>query len=1645
MNAPIPRILKKADFRSGLSAAGQAFFVALLKAHPPLEQAHTLLLWRDDDPAVAALLKRMATPTGARWITVHPGGSKDGKGVPVMVQETHSGSGVYHVIGGAGGKLNYLKLRGLKSEEEYKQHAAEKRKINMALEQQRRERDRKAGLETSKAQEKDAVKQQQHAAEKRYIAQVAKAAGWTEQDTAFPHEQYAHLSPRAFQAMRNQHHAALVDKAAEFIKQQKDQVLGDPERLKEALGEVPLTAPDAKTLSTNDVLAVKPSDAGAGFAADYGKRAADKTEGGKPALAQDIAEAKQAHREALPEPVQRGIIKRKETAAKLKDELKDQRPPEPPSAAPGKALETRTVLDLIKAEKELIQSNRASQKANRAIDEAKTLDEVKAYNLHAGRRPVEDAEAQQDLQDQLRTIQTRALLDAAKGVSEGQDPANALSRHIGVGAQAAADALALTVAGHGLIDRSVLDVLGMEGGARAIAQRLHQTLIAKERAELLGALEDYHVDHYTNRGQEALQEAKTWQDIAAQIEVDSAQNGLELRQAQQLNAKRIEALAHARRILGTALGEFEMNAALITALKEGPKAQPLQVALGKIGLQGGLQQARALGLRSEDYTLSAIGGTQFLSVSPDGLNRLAQPIDREKLTRQRAALAIISGQRDEEHWLPNGIAQRPDLAVQTPPGVAPSLAEPYDARKDPEQALRDYIGGRTADGDAPADIMADLLNADWINRTLPRDQRADHLARINRILPSYRERKKLTDDGEEKTVRERILPEHYQPLFQRFADEFVQSRYGEQRQPLHRQDMPLDDVAVESLHRALSAEPAGVAAYKAIGDLNHQDQAALRAFFEKHVGGSVEAHAQLRDELKALKAREPVKYIAKQDEPADDSGDMFGSMFGPAPDPEDILKQKLARLDQVPIEKRDHAWMADQLQTQRQLEDTQEAKERDRQTPEWKQWNQERQAKQQEIDRAGVTWDGYTRLMGRKRAYQAVQDLIRSHITQHVADAYNTLNPHAPLKVGRMAIRNHLDHLSAIDPDEREKQLAILRTDQAKARRRDRGKFAEGGIKAEQSARKEAEAGFQAANMGLFGDEEPAGDKPLLPHQRHTLGPIVEQRLAALMSEVGQNFKPGQPTKLWNASMSGRYIQQQRAIKLIEANNRVALQLGTGSGKTLVGLGAFTHLHAQGKAQRGLFVVPSVVQAQMHGEALRYLQPNQYRWHAQPGASREERIAALKDPDNHFVITTHQSLRDDLLHLGAQRAGINPEQLADQLDGMTPQARAGWMKNLLEQEGIDADYVMVDEAHGLLNRAGKDNSRMANVLDAVSDNAAHYVNATANMVKNDSTEIFSLLQKLDPARYTDRTEFMRRYGADTASAKAALQRELLPYTLNGRIESGGAVHRTTETVPLSAAQDRDLTALHKNVARIRLARMQGTVDIDAAKAVSPSAFANVPEDQHEAIARTLTGSIGIVKESAVQRILNAHPEGGKLDRISSLVKERAGKPGVIFAHSLKSVRHIAERLERDGHRVVTLTGKDSAETKGQKKAMFNPESGEAQADILIASDAGAVGMNAQRGQWLIQHDTPHTAMVHGQRNGRIDRLGQKNAVELIDLVHDHPAEYAARDRLAKKYELHEVMTAPQAGLDDTGLAHFLQQRRAEAETAAEEAPPTKAL
>jgi superfamily II DNA/RNA helicase len=237
-----------------------------------------------------------------------------------------------------------------------------------------------------------------------------------------------------------------------------------------------------------------------------------------------------------------------------------------------------------------------------------------------------------------------------------------------------------------------------------------------------------------------------------------------------------------------------------------------------------------------------------------------------------------------------------------------------------------------------------------------------------------------------------------------------------------------------------------------------------------------------------------------------------------------------------------------------------------------------------------------------------------------------------------------------------------------------------------------------------------------------------------------------------------------------------------------------------------------------------------------------------------------------------------------------------------------------------------------------------------------------------------------------------------------------------------------LDAIDRQVAAARIAKMQGKVDIGALQALSPDSFAGADESQHQAIAHSLTQALGVIANAATNRVINAHADSGKLNDIEHLADSHKDRPGVVFARSLDAVDQIKARLEAKGHRVIVVTGKDSSKDKAAKIRAFNPDSGERKADIVVCSDAGAVGANLQSGSWLAQYDTPDTAMVYNQRAGRIARVGQRNDVDLYDLVANHRSERRSRARLARKQDLREVVTNPLDGLDDTGLASFLFKR-----------------
>lgn len=1497
-----------------------------------------------------------ALRAGERWITVHPHGA-DSKGQPVLVSEQKDGS--LKVIGGAGGSLNHLRLTGVKPQGSYADEIRRRAEAKRDSRKKQRERDKAAGIYQAKVEAHKRISDQKREENRKFVEGVAAAMGWAQEDYRFNDEAHADLAEDVRNRLKVAHETDVLKRAVKAVELNRQRLIADADARAEIdLGEVPLSSLDQE-LSVQDIAPVSGPPSGLGYAPEY-KARAEAAGLDSESLASEAA----AFRNPVSMDQRRASIHRGETAELVRTNLAALRD------ASGAAerlkpqlVEARTALDLMRLDKRRKMAEREARMARKRINEA--TDEPKAAVIDIDETKV-DREVAEDVANDLRTVSTRAFLSEVAKTSD--NPRAALGRHIGVGAFNSVNALALAAGGAALVDRSVVDVLGISGAAEVLAKRLQSDLTPEELARVADGMEDFHLSHYMAMTDEALASSKELEDQVKEIELSGAENGGDLSVMQEINRRRIAAISESQRILGTALGEMEANASLVYALRRGADGKPFQVSMGDIAVEDAIRQLRAIGLERGDYSIETVAGNRVVRVTSAGLDRLSRPVNRSDLEQVRRNLDIIGGNYDEDGWLPRGVSDRPDLDMRIAPGIAPSLAEPFDiGNTDLKSAVRAYAGGRTADGDTPADIVADLQSADFFQK-VGADRAEEYRAALDDVAPLR------GADGKMQPA------EALQPSFERMADEFVERRYGTDRSPLHRQKFAVDQTSIEALHRALAAQPAGVAAYKPIGELTRQDQGALREFFMAHVAKESPDASALRQQLEKLNRAEPER----------ETEDMFGTRTT---------------------------------------------------SPAWAQWRQQRDDIAARVGASSLSWPKYVAAMrGQENAYAAIQDLVRSQVSRGFAENFNLLLPDSPIKVGRTVVRHNLSHLDAVDQEAREARQAKERELADSLRNRVQGRYASGGVRDKLDDARSQQAGFEAAQMGFFsggGDLAPdraAVDRPLAADERYTVGHEAERLIGTMMPHVGKNFRPGQPVKLFRPTMSGgKNVARQRAIKMIDANKRVALTFGVGSGKTLIGLGAYTHLREQGKVRRGLFLVPSIVQGQYGGEALRFLKPGAFAWHAQPGASQVERIAAYKDPSQDFAVMTHQSFRDDMVHLGAKQSGITEEDMSARLASMSRGERKDWLKGVLAHEGISFDYLNVDEGHNTLNRQGKENSALANVVDAMSDNSEFYVNASGDPIKNDVSEAFSLLQKMDPGRYADQGAFIRKYGVDTVSAKDELRREMARFQYPHRIDPDVAVNRIERTVQVSDGQKKALTDLDRNLAKARLARIAGKVDVDAVKAVAPEAFVGAADDAHEAIARDLSKNLGLIKTSAIRNILDAHPESAKLEDVAKIAKERAGKPGVIFAHSLSAVERIRERLERDGVRVTTITGADSAREKEAKRQKFNPDAGEPEADILVASDAGATGMNAQRGQYLVQYDTPMTAMTHAQRNGRIARTGQRNDVDLIDLVSDHPEERRNRARLKLKYGLRDIMTTPMEGLDDTGIAFYLKQREAAGE------------
>lgn len=1549
------------------------------------------------------VIKAMALKTGQHWITVHPNGNEE-HGVPILIQDHPDGTA--SVVGGAGGKLNYLKLTKLKPKEDWRRASVEKQKAKAE-----EEKNRKAGMTKQEreieADATSAVTNKRDFKMTEFVQTVMEAHGVDDWK----------LSPKVLKDMpkksrdlaEKQHLNKMVKEAKKLVEESRADILAaQDDVIQQITADIPLS----------DILPETAVEGqGNGYVAAVGKKAA---ENGLSAVAarQEASDISWRHFLDAADGSPQDAAEKQANVQRLQDALAEIRAPVMTARKAGlldkkiepKQPEVKDIAKMLKAEKALREFEKKYKEAKAGIkeagipkgtvimegsdDDATTFSERAAqaieekYHLDDDSSPEDIKKAlTEELTADLQQMSASKLLDATD--AEIAQNRKSLKEHIGVGSYAALNTASLAVSKEPLsIDRVTADILGPEAAAQLLVKHWSDNLSADELEDVKEAVGNYHARTQREIADGAMAKYEQAKKDADSIELPEVTDAGGLMLAQIANDSKAKLLNDARKELGVALGRLQTTAAIVKALMEKP-VDSLKVNMGAVGNKQAVAQARCLGLDvgsfaeqpndDADYQIDSDGINKYMTVSKQGLEKMQTPADPEYSRKFTAALDIKRGKKDEAGWLPHGIEAHSASIFDSPAERMQMVSRPLALNESMspdmvERSVEDYIGGQLADGQDPESIRQDLFSAEFQADQVPKAQEGAYIAACASLgFGTYDQTKAL--DSEALNARAQAI-----------VDKRIEQSAGNDKTmvAINKQRLPSGEVLNTAIHATLSQMPQAKVCFKGTAQLEPQDKNAIRDFFWKNMtddkmptGADTRAEAKATAEAKEAKPKAYQVNIFGESEEVQDAPDTGGEG------------------------KTEHAW------------------------------------------------DRYVKAMGNTdRAYQTIQEMMRGELMTGIAEHLGKQTG-TEFKSGTKRLEHWDRHvLGLVHPD---KQAQIL-GDRALAEKkrlaqvasRSGGKFAK--EDASGARRDRAEALLKASSakqMMLF----KAGKSPAA--ERLTLGDMAENQVKSVFKYIADNFDAKRPVEMpTNVDMStDDRVMRQRAIKLLCENKRVGNNLGVGSGKTITALGGFSELHHQGKVKRAIMAVPSVVQGQFGSEALRFMTPGKYKWFANPAASPDERRASYSDKSKHMVIVTHQALREDLIHaLAGHKFGGDMEKAGSWLENSTEDERKSAMKEAMESKGWDFDMSVVDEGHDLLNRQGKANSRMANAIDAMTFNTPYYMPMTADPIKNDVTEAFSMLHKIDPVRYNDGEKFKAKYGINTEASKEALQQEMMPYNYTGRIKSDAApTIRETHTHDLHPEQQKMYGEVLRNYRTANKLQKKGDTSnpkfIEAVKAITPHTFRGIDESKHEAAAKRIGGFLASARDGALDRIVNSgHNDkdigDAKCAKIDDLVnrivahKDEAGKqrPGVIFAHSIAAVNRINKELKAKGIRSTTQTGSHSSSEKEHRRLQFQPGAGEPEVDWLVCSDAGAVGQNLQRASTIANMDAPHTAKTYEQRIGRMDRVGQENPdCKVWDIVSNTPYEKTRRDRLADKNELREIFTSPTEMLDDTGMAHDIWQ------------------
>ena len=325
---------------------------------------------------------------------------------------------------------------------------------------------------------------------------------------------------------------------------------------------------------------------------------------------------------------------------------------------------------------------------------------------------------------------------------------------------------------------------------------------------------------------------------------------------------------------------------------------------------------------------------------------------------------------------------------------------------------------------------------------------------------------------------------------------------------------------------------------------------------------------------------------------------------------------------------------------------------------------------------------------------------------------------------------------------------------------------------------------------------------------------------------------------------------------------------------------------------------------------------------------------------------------------------------------------------------INFDFVIIDESHTVSSYNGKTNNAMQRVISG-----KPCLFLTGTPVMNKPEQVYGIVSIANPNYFGSwknfKKEFIVEYfqGNYTATIGARNLSKLrnkvqnimirrteyevsvsLPKTIEIKIDC--PLDGTQETLIFEINKKRELllqefesmmTQYNKNPNQGLYQKLQQTDAQIKGLIAATQATADDPRMFYMSTSQYL-------QKNFLQYVSNNYKQSSKMEKLVDIVDNivDSGHKIIIFTKFRTSALLIQEQLQKDLKlNVVLYTGQENDNVRQQNLKLFKFDD---DYPVLIATEAGAEGINLQCAKYLINFNLPDTAAIYTQRIGRIRRV-----------------------------------------------------------------------